>query len=170
MTPLPLEALWRTRSAVNPPGHFGSAAIHSWMAPDELNADRRCHVRAVRIPPSRSMRSEVQDQPEHPKARASERREKKGAVDHHRKVVGWASGTCMGCPCRTPDRFISKRPETALTDHPPTRRARSSSRIVPTRPWVGMLGSGVDFQTIQVSTNDNLGTSRAVAPVSSAAF
>ena len=118
----------------------------------------------------RSVRSEVQDQPEHSKARASERREKKGAVDHHRKVAGWASGTCLGCPCRTPDRFITKRPETALTDRPPTRRARYSSRIVPARPWVGMLRSGVDVRIIQVNTNDNLGRSRAVAPVSSAAF
>ena len=114
--------------------------------------------------------SEVQDQPEHPETDASERCENESAVDSHREFVGWASDTCLGYPCRTPDRSFTKRPETAPTDHPPTRLASSGSRIILTLVWEGVLGKRIDIRIIQVSKNDATGPSRTVEPVSCAAF
>jgi len=112
----------------------------------------------------------MQDQPEHRKSNASERRENESAVDPHRELAGWASGTCLGCPCRTPDRFLTKRPETASTDYPPTRCTTCGSRIVPALRREGVLGNWIDIRAIQVSIDDVTSTSRTVEPVSSAAF
>jgi len=119
---------------------------------------------------SSSPRTEVQDQPEHSKTNASERRKKERAIDPQHKGVEWASGTCLGCPCRTPDRSYAERPETAPADHPPTRCANCGSEIVPALPWVGVLEKRIDIRTIQVSINDGTGPSRSVEPVSRAAF
>jgi hypothetical protein len=115
------------------------------------------------------VRSEVQDQPEHRKADASERREKEEAVESHHELVRWAPGTCLGVSCRTPDRSLSRRPRTAPTDHPPTRRSSCGSRIVPMLPWAGLLGKRIDIRTIQVSVNSSASFSRATEPVGSAA-
>ncbi len=89
---------------------------------------------------SGSARSEVEDEPEHRKADASERREIESSVDLHHELVGWATGTCLGVSCRTPDRSFTKRPETAPTDLPPTGYASWGSRTVPALAWAGVLG------------------------------
>jgi hypothetical protein len=107
----------------------------------------------------------VQDEPEHRETNASERRKKESAVEPHRELAGWAPGTCLGDACRTPDRFFTKRPETAPTDSSPTRRASCCSRVVPALPWAGVLDERIDIRTVQVVKIDGTRLSRTVEPV-----
>ena len=119
---------------------------------------------------SNSTRAEVQYQPKHRKSNASKRRENDSAVDLHRELVGWASGTCLGCTCRTPDRSFTERPETASTDLPPARYANCCSRLVPALLWVGVFAKRINIRTIQFSENDVTRLSRTVEPVRNANF
>jgi hypothetical protein len=44
-------------------------------------------------------------------------------------LVRWAPGACLGVSCRTPDRSLSRRPETAPADHPPTAWGGSARKV-----------------------------------------